>query len=290
MTSELKLSLKQLKSWKVFGGYVRKFQHHSIATKTDMIFSVFLPPKAIASEPQRVHSLYWLSGLTCNDDNFVQKAGAFRYASEAQLAIICPDTSPRGLNLPGDNASWDFGVGAGFYVNATAEPWKTNYQMFDYVTQELPALIQEAFPVTTKKSVFGHSMGGHGALISYLKNPGLYESVSAFSPISNPINCPWGQKAFNGYFGSENKEAWKKWDATELIQEFKSDKKNPILIDQGTEDEFLKNQLHPEKFEEAAKKVGYPVQVNYEEGYDHSYFFISSFIEKHILHHKKFLS
>jgi len=293
MASETKAALKQLKSWKVFGGYVRKFQHHSSSTKTDMTFSVFLPPKAVASSPQRVPSLYWLSGLTCTDDNFVQKAGAFRIAAKEELAIVCPDTSPRGLKLPGESDSWDFGAGAGFYVNATADPWKNNYRMYDYVTKELPALIQANFPVTDKQSVFGHSMGGHGALISYLKNPGLYASVSAFSPISNPINVPWGVKAFSGYFGAENKEEWKNWDATELISKWQGDVKSkvhPILIEQGTDDEFLKNQLHPDKFEAAAKKAGHPVQLNYQDGYDHSYFFISSFVEQHILHHKKALS
>jgi len=217
----------------------------------------------------------------------VQKAGAFKTAAEEQIALICPDTSPRGVKIEGDNASWDFGVGAGFYVNATNSPWKENYNMYDYVTKELPQIIKSNFPVNGKQSISGHSMGGHGALISYLKNPGKYESCSAFAPIVNPINCPWGKKAFSGYLG-EDTSAWKQWDATELISSFEGKKKS-ILIDQGSDDEFLKNQLLTENFEAAAKKASFPVKVRYQEGYDHSYFFISTFIEEHIKFHAQSL-
>jgi len=277
-------ALKELNNWKAFGGHVKKFSHQSASTHTEMKFSVYLPPQITNT---KVPVIYWLSGLTCNEDNFVQKAGAFRSAAEAGVMLVCPDTSPRGVSIPGDSDSWDFGVAAGFYVNATQEKWAKNYNMYDYVTKELPALIKGNFNVNDKKSIFGHSMGGHGALICFLKNPNAYQSVSAFAPICNPSVVPWGIKAFTGYLG-ENKDEWKAYDACELMMKYDGPKPN-ILIDQGTEDSFLRSQLLPEQFQAACQKMGHPIDLRLLEGYDHSYFFISSFVEDHIKHHAKYL-
>lgn len=229
-----------------------------------MTFSVYFPPSPLPS--QKFPVLYWLSGLTCTDENFIIKAGAQRTASSEGVALIAPDTSPRGLNVEGEADSWDFGVGAGFYLNATQEKWK-NWRMYDYVVKELPKLLSENFPQldTSRASIFGHSMGGHGALTIYLKNLDKYKSVSAFSPIANPINCPWGQKAFTNYLGS-NKADW-----------------------EGEDDEFLHGQLLPHKFEEACRAVNVPLLLRLQSGYNHSYFFIASFVEDHIRHHSQAL-
>jgi len=275
-------ALTLVRQWKCFGGFVKKFKHLSQATRCEMTFSVFLPQ---IETP--VPTLYWLSGLTCTDDNFSQKSGAFKYAAAHEIALVMPDTSPRGVKVEGDSDSWDFGVGAGFYVNATEAKWRTNYNMFDYVTEELPALVQRSFPVNDRKSVFGHSMGGHGALISYLKCPGAYESVSAFAPIANPSNCPWGIKAFTGFLG-DNKDSWKAYDACELVKEFKGDR-GLIFIDQGKDDEYLEKQLLSQNFEAACREAGHPLKLRYQEGYDHSFFFITTFIEEHIAYHAKIL-
>lgn len=273
---------KQSSTAKCFGGFVKKFEHASTSTQTVMKCSIFLPPQAAHG---KVPALYFLSGLTCNEDNFIQKAGACQYAAAEGIALVCPDTSPRGCGIPTESDSWDFGVGAGFYVNATEEKWNKNYNMYDYITKELVSLCEKEFPLTSIKSITGHSMGGHGALISYFKNPGLYKSVSAFSPICNPINCPWGIKAFTGYLGT-NKETWKAYDATELVMEHKGEA--TILIDQGTEDSFLKDkQLLTENFAAAAAKKGLKRTVRMQEGYDHSYWFIQSFIEDHIKFHSQ---
>lgn len=270
-------------SWKCFGGFQKVFQHQSKVLGCQMTFAIYLPPQA---ESGPVPVLYWLSGLTCTQDNFIQKAGAQRYASEYGIAIVCPDTSPRGCSIEGEDDSYDFGSGAGFYVDATEDKWKTNYNMYSYVTAELPKLVESNFPLdATRRGITGHSMGGHGALTCFLKNPGMYKSLSAFAPICNPSNCPWGTKAFTGYLGSDQ-STWKSWDATELVRSFSGPLKSYILIDQGKDDNFLsQKQLLPEAFVEACRSTSTPVVLRMQEGYDHSYYFISSFIGEHIKHH-----
>lgn len=280
--------ITQISSNKIFGGYQKVYCHESAELGCKMNFGIYLPPQ---SAEEAVPVIYWLSGLTCTEANFIQKAGAQKYASENGVIIVAPDTSPRGLNLPGEDESWDFGTGAGFYIDAEVEPWKKNYRMYSYITKELPALINEKFPtIPDKQSIMGHSMGGHGALICALKNPGLYKSVSAFAPISNLTECAWGKKALSGYIGGSAKnETWKKWDATELAKIYNGPPLD-ILIDQGKEDSFLKDsQLLPENLLSAAKDAGVPVILRFQEGYDHSYFFIATFIEDHIKHHIKYL-
>lgn len=281
-------ALKLLSNAKSFGGFQRVYEHQSEVLKCAMKFGVYLPPQA---ESGKVPVLYWLSGLTCTEQNFISKAGAQRYASEHGLAIVAPDTSPRGCNIEGEDDSWDFGTGAGFYVDATEEKWKTNYNMYSYVTKELPALVSGNFPVIPeKRGISGHSMGGHGALICALKNPAMYKSVSAFAPICNPINCPWGQKAFSGYLGS-NQETWKSWDATELVKHYSGPPFSYILIDQGKEDGFLpEGQLLPGNFVEVCREQKLPVVLRMQEGYDHSYYFVSTFIGDHIKHHADVLN
>lgn len=272
--------MHMLSETKVAGGLLGRYQHESISTNTPMTFAVFMPPQA-GDKPVPV--LYWLSGLTCNDENFCQKAGAFKTAAALGLAIVCPDTSPRGTDLPGEHDSWDLGSGAGFYLTATEAPWSGHYNMFDYVTQELPAVVEKEFAVSDKRSISGHSMGGHGALVCALKNPGMYQSVSAFAPISNPSKCPWGEKAFSHYLGSDQ-AAWSAWDASELVA--KAEEKLPLLIDQGSADTFyIDGQLLPENLVAACHAAGHTVELRIQEGYDHSYFFISSFIDEHLQHH-----
>jgi S-formylglutathione hydrolase len=262
-----------------FGGTLQRVRHRSKVCSCDMVFAIYLPPQA-ASHP--VPLLYWLSGLTCTDENFMQKAGAQRTAARLGMAIVCPDTSPRGTDLPGEHDSYDFGSGAGFYVNATQAPWNDHYNMYDYVTQELPALVEQNFPVTSGKGISGHSMGGHGALVCYLRNPGMYQSVSAFSPICHPSDCAWGQKALSAYLG-EDRTDWIAYDAALLIGD--AQEKLPLLIDQGTEDNFLSDQLKPGMLEQACIANHYPLNLRMQEGYDHSYFFIATFIEDHLHHH-----
>ena len=266
-----------------FGGEILRVQHHSQACDCDMIFAIYLPPQA---KEKSVPVLYWLSGLTCTDENFMQKSGAQRVAADLGMAIVCPDTSPRGSDYPGEHDSYDFGSGAGFYVNATQEPWSANYHMYDYVTQELPALVGEHFPVNEKCGISGHSMGGHGALVCYLRNPGKYLSVSAFAPICHPSECAWGQKALSNYLGDKRND-WIQYDASLLIGDARE--KLPLLIDQGTEDDFLSDQLKPGALEQACIASHYPLELRMQEGYDHSYFFISTFIEDHLKHHAKAL-
>ncbi|MFT6351806.1 MAG: S-formylglutathione hydrolase [Neptuniibacter pectenicola] len=249
-----------------------------------MRFSIFLPPQV--NDGAKVPVIYWLSGLTCTDENFTQKAGAQRVAAELGVAIVAPDTSPRGEDVA-DDENYDLGQGAGFYLNATEPPWNTHYQMYDYITEELPALIEAMFPVTDKRSICGHSMGGHGALTIALKNVDKYQSVSAFSPITNPMKCPWGQKAFTAYLG-RNTESWKAYDSCELMKEAKATL--PMLIDQGTSDDFLKEQLKPEALSQVAVDMGYPLELRYHNGYDHSYYFMASFIEDHLKFHAKYLT
>lgn len=267
--------------YKSHGGEVQRHRHDSEYCACEMTFGIYLPPQAALAP---VPVLYWLSGLTCTDENFMQKAGAQRVASELGMAIVCPDTSPRGTDLPGEHDSYDLGSGAGFYVNATEKPWSKHYRMYDYVTCELPALIERSFPVTGRPGISGHSMGGHGALICYLKNPGRYRSVSAFAPICHPSESPWGQKAFTAYLG-EDREEWAKYDASVLIGD--ATEPLPLLIDQGTEDEFLGDQLKPGSLEQACIASHHPLELRMQEGYDHSYFFISTFIEDHLRYHAK---
>lgn len=275
------MTIEQLSSNKVAGGLHQQFSHSSNMVNCTMRFAVFLPPQA--SGKNKVPVMYWLSGLTCTDENFMQKAGAFKKAAELGIAIVAPDTSPRGEGVCDDGA-YDLGLGAGFYLNATQEPWKKHYQMYDYIVKELPTIIESNFPVNDKRFISGHSMGGHGALIIGLKNAERYSSISAFSPISNPMNCPWGEKAFTAYLG-DNKNTWFDYDASQLLKKAKV--KTPILVSQGGNDNFLVEQLKPETLTEAAKINQYPLTLNMEEGYDHSYFFISSFIEQHLdFHHK----
>lgn len=270
---------------KVFEGWLERYKHASSSCHCDMHFSIYLPPQ---SKNEQLPVLYWLSGLTCTDVNFFQKAGAQRYAAEAGVILVACDTSPRGVHLPGDNDHWDFGTSAGFYLNATQAPWSNYYHMYDYVLHELPNLIESNFPVDPqRKSIFGHSMGGHGALVLALRNPETYCSVSAFAPISAPIQSPWGQKAFSHYLG-ENKALWEAYDASCLVG--KAEKKLPILVDQGDADEYLTEQLKPEILQYACAASDYPLTLRMQAGYDHSYYFISSFISDHINHHMKVLS
>lgn len=276
------MNYKILKQHKCFEGKTLFCEHESKATKTTMKFSVFLP-----CEVENIDSaIIWLSGLTCTDENFITKAGAQRVLANTKTMIICPDTSPRGLGIEGEDDSYDFGTGAGFYVNATTPLYKNNYQMYDYVNSDIVSLLKTDFGAD-KVSIMGHSMGGHGALVIGLRNSETYKSISAFSPIVNPMNCDWGVKAFNGYLG-EDKDSWKIYDSVELIKTG-SKSKNAILVDQGTNDEFLENQLKTAALKNACSEMGQEVIINMRDGYDHSYYFISSFIEDHIKHHLKYL-
>lgn len=263
-----------------FGGTQGFYSHASESTGTEMRFAVFVPPQA---QQRAVPALYFLAGLTCTEETFVIKAGAQRLAAELGLMIVTCDTSPRGLNLPGDSDSWDFGVGAGFYLDATQAPWSTNYRMGSYVNAELPKLIEANFPARKdRRGLFGHSMGGHGALVSALRNPGRWHSLSAFAPIANPCAVPWGEKAFSNYLGAD-REAWKVWDASELMRASKFP--GAILVDQGLADQFLEQQLAPESLEAAAAISGQQLTLRRHQGYDHGYYFIQSFIADHLAHH-----
>ncbi|MCY1083179.1 S-formylglutathione hydrolase [Archangium sp. miwbw1] len=274
-----------LSSNKSFGGWLKRYRHRSTTLGCDMVFAIYLPPKTARGE--QVPALYWLSGLSCTDENFSQKGGAQKLAAELGIALVMPDTSPRGKEVPGDpEGAWDFGHGAGFYVNATREPWSRHYRMHDYVVHELPALVEKTFPVNGKRGISGHSMGGHGALVCALRNPGRYLSVSAFAPISNPMNCPWGEKAFSRYLGTD-RNAWREWDACALLAG--ATEKLPLLVDQGDADQFLAEQLHPETLERAAVAAGHPLTLRRQPGYDHGYYFVASFIDDHLRHHAQAL-
>jgi S-formylglutathione hydrolase len=278
-------NINLINEYKSFGGKLGFYSHSSTTCNSTMRFAVYQPPSAI-SQPLPV--LYFLSGLSCTEENFMVKAGALKYAAKYGFILVAPDTSPRNTGIIGEDENWDFGMGAGFYVDATRAPWSSHYHMYSYVVNELPQIINENFPILVdKQGIFGHSMGGHGAIVCALRNPQLYKSLSAFAPITSPINCPWGQKAFRGYLG-ENKETWSLYDASELIQ--KVGYHSPILIDQGTADKFLVNQLMPEVFEKACRQVNQSLILRYQQDYDHSYYFISSFIEDHIQHHAKILN
>ncbi len=275
--------MEEIENVKEFGGYLRRYKHKSYCCNCDMTFSIYLPPQA---EQKSVPSIYWLSGLTCTDDNFRTKAGAQRYASENGVALVIPDTSPRGDNVPDYPDRYDLGQGAGFYVNATTTTWSDNYQMYDYIVEELPKLIEDFFPIIkNNKSIFGHSMGGHGALVCALRNPQHYKSVSAFAPIYNPSTSPWGKDCFNTYLGPD-KDLWEQYDATYLVRENSS---MPLFIDQGSNDEFIDTQLYPNKFEKACKESGAELNLRLHDGYDHSYHFISTFIGEHINFHSEYL-
>ena len=263
-----------------FGGTIGFYSHASTETGTEMRFSVFVPPNASA---RPLPALYFLAGLTCTEETFMIKAGALRHAAELGLVLVAPDTSPRGLGLPGEEDSWDFGTGAGFYLDAEAEPWRQNYRMYSYVTRELPALVEANFPVdAARRGVSGHSMGGHGALVIALRNPQAYRSVSAFAPICNPVGVPWGEKAFGNYLGPD-RARWAGWDASVLMRA--SRLPGAILVDQGLNDQFLAAQLRPDALEAAAASSGQELVLRRHEGYDHSYWFIQSFIEDHLKWH-----
>ncbi len=278
------MSLNKISQAKVFCGLHQQYQHQAKTVNSMMKFAIFLPDNA--SDSTRVPVLYWLSGLTCNEENFMHKAGAFELAAALGIAIVTPDTSPRGADVEDDkNGAYDLGLGAGFYINATQEPWKKHYQMYDYVTDELPKLIEANFPVSSKKSISGHSMGGHGALIVGLKNQNDYQSISAFSPIVNPSNVPWGIKAFTNYLGNDQ-STWSAYDSCELM---KKGCKLPILIDQGDADQYLKEQLTPDRLEKLANEVKAEFTLRLQLGYDHSYFFISTYINDHLNFHSKYL-
>ena len=250
-----------------------------------MRFSIYEPPQA---RERRVPVLYYLAGLTCTEETFMIKAGAQRLAAELGLMLVAADTSPREPRLPGDDASWDFGLGAGFYVDATQEPWSAHYRMHSYVTRELPELILANFPALgERQGIFGHSMGGHGALVCALSNPGRYRSLSAFAPIVAPSQCPWGRKAFTGYLGSDE-TAWRRYDASELVVGHRFE--GPILLDQGTADKFLVEQLKPEIFAEACRRAGQPLELRMQPGYDHGYYFIQTFMADHLAWHASALS
>jgi S-formylglutathione hydrolase len=279
------VTLKTVSESRCFGGTQGTYAHEASATQCAMRFGVFLPPQAGNA---RVPALYWLSGLTCTEENFIIKAGAQRVAAELGIALVVPDTSPRGLAIPGEGESYDFGLGAGFYVDATEPPWSRGYRMYSYVTEELPNTIAGKFPIDLERTgIFGHSMGGHGALTIALKNPDRYRSVSAFAPICSPMRCPWGEKALTGYLGSDRRH-WRAYDATALIED-RGWRGPPLLVDQGTKDPFLERELKPELLKEACSRNGVPLELRTREGYDHSYFFIASFIEDHLRMHARYL-
>lgn len=276
------MTLQRIEHRACFGGWQDVYEHASRTLGCTMRFAVYLPPQA---GTQRLPVLYWLSGLTCTEQNFITKAGAQRYAAEHGVILVAPDTSPRGDDVA-DADGYDLGKGAGFYVNATQAPWAAHYRMYDYLVDELPALVEANFPVNDARAISGHSMGGHGALTIALKNPGRYRSVSAFSPIVAPSQVPWGEKALGAYLG-EDRETWKAYDTVALIAG--APERLPLLVDQGDADEFLQTQLKPELLQAAADAAGHPLTLRLQPGYDHSYYFIASFIGEHIAHHAKAL-
>ena len=275
-------TIEILSRTRVFGGEQTRFRHSSESCSAPMNCTVFMPA---VEDP--VPCVYWLSGLTCNDENFITKAGAQRVAAELGLALVAPDTSPRELGLPGENDDWDFGSGAGFYVNATREPWSAHYRMFDYITAELPGVVAANFRVDERKAISGHSMGGHGALVIGLRETGAYASISAFAPISHPSEVPWGRKAFSGYLG-DNRDDWLDYDAVHQMRV--AEQCPPVLVDQGEADEFIDSQLRPDLLEEAVRLYNRPVEIRRQPGYDHSYFFIATFIEDHLRFHSDVLA
>ncbi|EIH4584051.1 TPA: S-formylglutathione hydrolase [Escherichia coli] len=276
--------MEMLEEHRCFEGWQQRWRHDSSTLNCPMTFSIFLPPPRDHTPPP---VLYWLSGLTCNDENFTTKAGAQRVAAELGIVLVMPDTSPRGEKVANDDG-YDLGQGAGFYLNATQPPWATHYRMYAYLRDELPALVQSQFNVSDRCAISGHSMGGHGALIMALKNPGKYTSVSAFAPIVNPCSVPWGIKAFSSYLG-EDKNAWLEWDSCALMYASNAQDAIPTLIDQGDNDQFLADQLQPAVLAEAARQKAWPMTLRIQPGYDHSYYFIASFIEDHLRFHAQYL-
>ncbi|GAB1594959.1 S-formylglutathione hydrolase [Lysobacter claricitrinus] len=270
--------MQRIESHACFGGVQDVWQLPSDALDCDTRIGVYLPPQA---SQRACPVLYWLSGLTCTEQNFVTKAGAQRYAAEHGVILVAPDTSPRGPGIP-DAEGYDLGVGAGFYLDATQAPWDAHYRMHDYIVRELPAVIEANFPATDARGISGHSMGGHGALVIALRNPGRYRSVSAFSPVVAPSRVPWGEKAFTTYLG-DDRDTWRAWDACELVADARE--RLPLLVDQGEADEFLATQLRPDLLREACDAAGHPLELRMRAGYDHSYYFIASFIGEHIAHH-----
>jgi S-formylglutathione hydrolase len=265
-----------------FGGWTEFYSHESKACQSKMRFSIYRPPQA---ESGRVPILYWLSGLTCTEENFMAKAGAQAWASRYGILLVAPDTSPRDTGLPGETQSWDLGAGAGFYVDATQAPWSRHYRMYEYVSAELPQLVREAFPVDAQReSIFGHSMGGHGALVLALRQPGRYRSVSAFSPICAPARCPWGEKALTAYLGPD-RNTWSEYDATSLIARAQPHARQKLWVDQGTADKFLDEQLKTPLLQQACSAADFPLHLRMHEGYDHSYYFIASLIPEHMEYH-----
>ncbi len=275
-------TLELLEDHRMFGGWQQRWRHQSATLNCAMTFSIFLPAPKDDTPPPVV---WFLSGLTCTDENFTTKAGAQRIAAELGLVLVMPDTSPRGEGVPNDEG-YDLGQGAGFYLNATQAPWATHFRMYDYISEELPALIAGNFKVSDRQAIAGHSMGGHGALMLALRNPAKYRSVSALAPIVNPCQVPWGQKAFRHYLG-EDQQQWLSYDSCWLLRQAESPL--PVLIDQGDSDQFLADQLQPERLEEVAKEKGWPLTLRIQPGYDHSYFFIASFIEDHLRFHAQHL-
>lgn len=278
------VQIETIEEHKVFDGTQYKFRHYSTLLNCSMTFSLFLPNKEIFANPPL---LWWLSGLTCTDDNFTHKAGAQKVAAKKGLALIMPDTSPRGTDVPNDDA-WDLGQGAGFYLNATEEPWQTHYKMYDYITEELTGILRDKFNLTGPEAIAGHSMGGHGALVIGLRNPKRFRSISAFAPIVNPSEVPWGIKAFSTYLG-QDKTTWSQWDAVELLAAAPTGETSPILISQGESDPFYKEQLQPEKLQTVAQRKKIPLTLKLEPEFDHSYYFVSTYIEEHIEFHLQHL-
>ena len=275
-------TLELLEEHRMFGGWQQRWRHQSAVLNCPMTFSIFLPnPKGDTPPP----AVWFLAGLTCTDENFSTKAGAQRIATELGLVLIMPDTSPRGDAVPND-AAYDLGQGAGFYLNATQAPWSAHYRMFDYLSQELPTLIAGNFNISERQSIMGHSMGGHGALMLALRLGNRFASASAFAPIVNPSEVPWGQKAFSAYLG-EDRAAWRDYDSCALMREVQS--RLPILIDQGDSDQFLADQLQPERLDVVAKEAGFPLTLRVQPGYDHSYYFIATFVEDHLRFHAQHL-
>jgi len=265
-----------------FGGRQEVWRHRSDVLDCEMNVGIYLPPQV---DSARQPVLYWLSGLTCTEQNFITKAGAQRYAAEHGLILVAPDTSPRGEHVA-DSDDYDLGLGAGFYVNATRAPWAANYRMYDYVVEELPALVEATFPATSERAISGHSMGGHGALIAALKSPGRYRSVSALAPIAAPSQSPWGEKAFTQYLGAD-RQAWREWDAVELLKAAHAPVS--LLIDQGDADDFLSTQLRPDLLRDACSAAGHSLDLRLRPGYDHGYYFISTFIGEHVAYHARAL-
>ena len=276
--------MEMLEEHRCFEGWQQRWRHDSATLNCAMTFSIFLPPPRENTPPP---VLYWLSGLTCNDENFTTKAGAQHVAAELGIVLVMPDTSPRGDHVANDDG-YDLGQGAGFYLNATQQPWVTHFRMYDYLRDELPALIQSQFNVSDRCAISGHSMGGHGALIMALKNPGKYTSISAFAPIVNPCRVPWGEKAFSAYLG-EDKSQWAEWDSCALMLASRPEDAIPTLIDQGDNDQFLADQLQPAVLAETARQPAWPMTLRIQPGYDHSYYFIASFIEDHLRFHAQYL-